>query len=92
MLYLSRKLNGTYQLTVKPPTKAVLDAVEKYDMYVTPGDSFNVQGLCEAAVKMLFDVELQPCEMTRVELIGSGSRRYKRLKEKESASGVMVAT
>lgn len=91
-LYLSRKANGLYQLTKLAPVVTEIIHTGKMDVFVQPGDPINFQGLCPIAVKMLFEQELEPCEVTRIDLVGTPLPHRTRANEFGSAPGVMVAT
>jgi hypothetical protein len=67
-LYLSKRLNGLYQLTALPPTVVKIVNTELKDVYPQPGDPVIFQGLCPFSVKRLFGKELQTLEISRVRL------------------------
>lgn len=67
-LYLSRRLNGLYQLTRLEPVICTLAGSTQHDAFPRPGDPISIQGLCPFAVKKLFGRDLDACQVTRVAL------------------------
>jgi hypothetical protein len=81
-LYLSRRLNGLYQLTRLEPIICDIIGLDQKDAFPQPGDPISFQGLCPIAVKMIFGRELDACQTVRVlltcdELVGKGGPRPK---------------
>ena len=68
-LYLSKRRNGLYQLTALQPIVTNVAGSDVQDVYPTPGDPINFQGLCPFSVKRLFGQELEALQVTRVKLV-----------------------
>lgn len=67
-LYLARKRNGLYQLTALQPVREMIKGTDYDDIFVTPGDPINFQGLCPFSVQKLFGQELNHLEVMRVRI------------------------
>jgi len=65
-LYLSRRANGSYQVTALEPVRTAMRGWNQEDLYPRPGDPVIFQGLCPFSIQRLVGQELACLEVRRL--------------------------
>lgn len=69
-VWLSRQRNGSYMVTAYKPYICEVGRSDHKDVYMKPGDPVGYRHMCEESIKLLWNIELKPLEMTRVWIEG----------------------
>lgn len=71
--YMSRRANGTYILSHKPPIRCRVGKSDHEDLYFAYGDAFCVRDLCEWQAKHIFGIVDLP-QLATQEIYLSGGK------------------
>ena len=66
--WLCRQRDGNYMCCLLRPTYCKIRGSKEHDWYMQPGEPLGMRHLCEAGVRALVRVELEPGGITRIDM------------------------